>query len=84
MREGEPSRTALGVAGHRAAHQAFDGGRIFADALALDSDDAEDAIAAAMERPERRVVRLFVAMRSRFAEDAASQAIDGARGRSWR
>ena len=82
MRQGEASRTALGAAGHRAAHQVLEGGRIFADplALAILGDDAAEAIATARERPERRPLRLFVAMRSRFAEDAARRAIDlGAR-----
>ena len=82
MREGEASRTALGAAGHRAAHQILEDGRIFADplALAILGDDAPDALATARERPERRPLRLFVAMRSRFAEDAARRAINlGAR-----
>jgi len=35
MLSGQFSRTALGAAGHRAAHQVLEGGRIFADPLAL-------------------------------------------------
>ena len=35
MHSAKPSRTALGVARHRAAHQLVDGGRIFADPLAV-------------------------------------------------
>ena len=35
MRHGEASRTALGAAGHRAAHQALEGGAIFADPLGM-------------------------------------------------
>ena len=35
MMERQPSRTALGAAGHRAAHQVLEGGGIFADPLAL-------------------------------------------------
>ncbi len=78
MKQGQASRTALGAAGHRAAHQALEGGRILSDPLALVilGDDAEDAIAAAKERSERRPLRLFIAMRSRLAEDAARRAID--------
>ena len=38
--------------------------------------DADGAIALARERPERRGLRLFIAMRSRFAEDSARHAID--------
>jgi methyltransferase (TIGR00027 family) len=77
MKHGQASRTALGAAGHRAAHQALDGGFIFADplALAILGDDAEAAIALARERPDRRAMRFFIAMRSRFAEDSAHQAI---------
>ena len=77
MRRGEASRTALGAAGHRAAHQVLEGGRIFADplALAILGNDAAEAIAAAIEWPEQRLLRLFIAMRSRFAEDSARRAI---------
>ena len=51
---------------------------IFADplALAILGGDAEDAIALAREKPERRPLRLFVAMRSRFAEDSARRAVE--------
>ncbi len=78
MKHGEASRTALSAAGMRAAHQALEGGAIFADPLAVRilGRDAEEAIAIAKERPERRPMRQFVAMRSRVAEDAARRAID--------
>ena len=82
MKHGNASRTALGAAGHRAAHQALEGGFVFADplALAILGDDAEEQLALAKERPERRGLRFFVAMRSRFAEDCARAAIaEGAR-----
>ena len=51
---------------------------IFADPLALRilGDDAEEALALAREQPERRPLRLFIAMRSRFAEDSARRAIE--------
>ncbi len=77
MQEGQFSRTALGAAGHRAAHQVLEGGRVFADPLALRvlGEDAQGAIDQARENPGRRGLRLFVAARSRFAEDAAGQAI---------
>ena len=70
--------TALGAAGHRAAHQVLERGFVFADplALAILGQDADDAIALAKERPERRPLRLFIAMRSRFAEDSAAHAIE--------
>jgi methyltransferase (TIGR00027 family) len=78
MRDGRASRTALGAAGHRAAHQALERGVVFADplALAILGEDAEEAVALARQQPERRALRLFIAMRSRFAEDSAKVAID--------
>ena len=77
MQEGQFSLTALGAAGHRAAHQALEGGRVFADPLALRilGDEAEAAIAKADENPGRRGLRLFIAVRSRFAEEAARRAM---------
>ena len=82
MQPGQFSRTALGAASHRAAHQVLEGGRIFADPLALRilGEDAETAVAEASENPPRRGLRLFIAVRSRFAEEAARLAIvEGAR-----
>jgi methyltransferase (TIGR00027 family) len=78
MQHGQASVTALGAAGHRAAHQVLERGFVFADPLALRilGQDADDAIALAKERPERRPLRLFIAMRSRFAEDSARRAIE--------
>jgi methyltransferase (TIGR00027 family) len=78
MQQGQASVTAIGAAGHRAAHQVLEHGLVFADPLALRilGPDADDAIALANERPERRGLRLFIAMRSRFAEDSARRAID--------
>lgn len=72
MLQGQPSRTALGAAGHRAAHQALEGGVVFADPLALRilGADAGAAIEQAEREPARRGLRLFVAARARFAEDA--------------
>jgi methyltransferase (TIGR00027 family) len=77
MREGQFSRTALGAAGRRAAHQVVDGERVFADPLALRilGEDADAAVAEARANPALRDLRLYVAMRSRFAEDAARRAI---------
>ncbi len=78
MKHGQASRTALGAAGHRAAHQALEGGIVFADPLAarILGPDAEAAIALAKAQPERRGLRFFIAMRSRFAEDSARRAIE--------
>ncbi len=78
MKQGDASRTAVGAAGHRAAHQALEAGAVHPDPLALRilGDDAEEAIRLARERPERRALRLFIAMRSRFAEDCAHCAVE--------
>lgn len=77
MQQGQPSRTALGAAAHRAAHQMLEGGSIFADPFAVRilGADAETAIAAAKTDPSKRILRLFIAVRTRFAEDALTAAI---------
>lgn len=77
MRQNDFSRTALGAAGHRAAHQVLEDGFFFADPLAVRilGPDAQAAIEKARANPERRGLRLFVALRSRFAEEAAREAI---------
>ena len=77
MQEGQFSRTALGAAGHRAAHQILEGGFFFADPLALPilGPDAQAAINEAKAQPLRRGLRLFVALRSRFAEESAHAAM---------
>ena len=77
MQQGQPSRTALGAAFHRAAHQVLESGSIFADPLAarILGADAQAAIAAAKNDPFRRKLRLFIAVRTRFAEDALAAAV---------
>jgi methyltransferase (TIGR00027 family) len=78
MQSGEPSRTALAAARHRAAHQVLEQGRIFADPLAarILGEDA-DAIASDAERyPSGRRMRIFIAARTRFAEDALAAAVE--------
>ena len=82
MQPGQPSLTAMGAASHRAAHQLLDGGRIFADPLALPilGRDTADLLREAEEHPARRLLRLFIAVRSRFAEDSLAAAVrDGTR-----
>lgn len=74
----EPSRTALAVAAYRAAHQAVDGVPILVDPLARailgpDSDRLVAKLGAA--DPEQRNMRLFVAARSRYAEDSLAVAV---------
>jgi methyltransferase (TIGR00027 family) len=79
MQPGQPSRTALGAAGLRAAHQVLDGAVIFADPLALRilGADADDLVreAKAEADPFRQRLRWFIAIRSRIAEDALAAAI---------
>ena len=72
MESGQPSRTAFSAARYRAAHQLIEGGGIFSDPLAVRilgvPPDAEQA-------PDRRGLRLFIAARTRFAEDALAVAV---------
>jgi methyltransferase (TIGR00027 family) len=77
MEQGQPSRTALGAASHRAAHQVLEGGAIFTDPLAVRilGDYAETAIADARNDPSKRRMRIFIAVRTRFAEDALASAV---------
>jgi methyltransferase (TIGR00027 family) len=69
----------------RAAHQVLDCGRIFTDPLALrilGSDGAETIkLQSENDPPSRRRLRLFIAVRARFAEDAltAAAVTNGAR-----
>jgi methyltransferase (TIGR00027 family) len=74
METGQPSRTAFSAARYRAAHQLIEGGEIFSDPLAVRilgvPPDAEEA-------PGRRAMRLFIAARTRFAEDALAVAVAG-------
>jgi len=78
MQVGQPSRTALAAATHRAAHQILERGRIFSDPLALLilGEDAETVARQAEEHPARRRMRLFIAARTRFAEDALAAAVE--------
>jgi len=78
VQTGQPSRTALGAAFHRAAHQILDGGSIFSDPLAarILGSDAESAIRSAPDDPSQRRLRRFIAVRTRFAEDALAAAVE--------
>jgi methyltransferase (TIGR00027 family) len=82
MQLGQPSRTALAAAAHRAAHQVLEQGRIFADPLALRilGQDAGTVARNARERPSGRRMRLFIAARTRFAEDALAAAVERGAG----
>jgi methyltransferase (TIGR00027 family) len=80
MRDGRPSRTALGVAIRRAAHQTLDPPLVFTDPLAprvLDDEDRvrlERSIQAGPHSPGS-LLRAFVAARSRYAEDTLAAAV---------
>jgi methyltransferase (TIGR00027 family) len=78
MQTGTPSRTAWAAAVHRAAHQVLEGGRIFADPLALQilGEDGELAVRQAEARTSGRRMRIFIAVRHRFAEAALAQAVE--------
>jgi methyltransferase (TIGR00027 family) len=60
-------------------HQRFEHGSVFKDPLAIRilGDGGEEAMRRATENPARRRLRLFIAMRTRFAEDAMGAAIAG-------
>jgi methyltransferase (TIGR00027 family) len=77
MRDGQPSLTARGAAAYRAIHQRHEGAAIFRDPFAEKILDAEtrvtlDEIAA---DPSRRGIRLFIASRSRFSEEALAACV---------
>src|SRR5262245_39827055 len=77
MQSRPPSRTALAAAVHRAVHQTLEGGRIFADPLARKvlGKEAGAIIEEAAADLSQRPMRLFIAARSRFAEDCLSAAV---------
>jgi methyltransferase (TIGR00027 family) len=77
MQIGQPSRTAQGAAAHRAAHQLLEQGRIFHDPLAVRilGESPRTLEAEARANPGRRGMRLFIAARTRFAENAVAAAV---------
>jgi methyltransferase (TIGR00027 family) len=77
MQERQPSRTALGAAGYRAAHQVLEGGKVFTDPLARSilGREADAIIAGLSADPTQRPIRIFMAARSRFAEDCLGAAV---------
>ena len=76
MREGEPSRTAFGAAMLRALHQDLDSPRIFTDPLAWRILGDRDELLDGAEQWQRSRLRLFIAVRHRFAEDALAAAYE--------
>jgi methyltransferase (TIGR00027 family) len=80
MRCGIPSRTALGAALRRAAHQVLDDPRVFEDplAVALAGAELEAELRAERSGPTAgasRYLRAFLAARGRYAEDQLAAAI---------
>jgi len=71
-----PSPTARYVALLRAAHQLLEGGAIFSDPYAIPISGESAETIALHGRPEIRLMRLFMAARSRFAEDSLATAVD--------
>jgi methyltransferase (TIGR00027 family) len=77
MREGEPSRTAFGAAVLRALHPELDEPVVFEDPLAWRVLGDRDEILAALEDGnERSRLRVFIAVRHRFAEDSLAAAYE--------
>jgi methyltransferase (TIGR00027 family) len=82
MHQKNAARTALSAATdrdaatHRAAHQLLEHGRIFSDplAVAILGIDRDDIVHQVRENPSSRRMRLFISIRTRFAEDALAAA----------
>lgn len=79
MKASEPSRTAMMVARQRAAHQVLDQGSILYDPFALKilGEDEGGVLQFANQHPMASIGRLFTAARSRIAENALSDAVEG-------
>lgn len=80
MIEAQPSRTAMGVAIRRAAHQLFDTPLVLDDPFALPivGPDAADRLRAAegdQQDVMSRAMRAFLVVRSRLAEDELARAL---------
>jgi methyltransferase (TIGR00027 family) len=77
MEPGQPSRTALAAASYRAAHQLLEGGRVFADPLAIPilGVTESELLRGDAQAPATRGMRLFIAARSRLAEDTLAVAV---------
>ena len=68
----------MAAATHRAAHQILEEGCIFNDPLALRilGEDVETVAREAEEQRSSRKMRIFIAVRTRFAEDALAAAVE--------
>jgi methyltransferase (TIGR00027 family) len=78
MQSERASRTALSAAAHRAAHQLLERGAIFSDplAVAILGEGGERLAREAAQRPDSRRMRLFIAARTRFAEESLGIAVE--------
>ena len=74
----KPSRTAWAAAVHRAVHQVLEQGRIFSDPLAarILGEDLATLARVAESKPDSKRMRIFIAVRTRFAEDALAAAVE--------
>lgn len=81
MQPEQPSKTALGVARRRAAHQLFDRPLVLEDPLALrilDQDsqaEVRTTPADKLNHPFHQTMRFLMALRSRFAEETLAEAV---------
>jgi methyltransferase (TIGR00027 family) len=77
MRAGQPSQTARGAAAYRAIHQTLDGAAIFNDphALKILDDETRASLDRIAADPSQRPMRLFIAARSRFSEEALAASV---------
>jgi len=75
--DGRPSRTARAAAVHRAVHQLLERGNVFADPLAVRvlGEDPDALVREAAGNPWSGLMRLFIAARTRSAEDALAAAV---------
>ena len=77
MQPGEPSKTARGAAAYRAIHQTLEAGSIFSDPFAnrILDDETRAGLEESAADPSRRPMRLFIAARSRFSEEALAASV---------
>ncbi|MCX4095972.1 class I SAM-dependent methyltransferase [Nocardia sp. alder85J] len=79
MQTGEPSRTAYSAARYRADHQELERGAVFRDPLAR-AIAGDGSAGGYLDDDARRRMRLFIAARSRYAEDALGEAVAAGAG----
>jgi methyltransferase (TIGR00027 family) len=80
MHEDRPSKTAFRVALRRAAHQILDDPRVFEDPLALAIVGADSEMLRSDPKSRSkvsRILRAFLVVRSRYAEDELARAVEG-------